>query len=97
MTDEQRTLSESANSLDRSTDGYDKLLVKQLRALLSASKPAAMSGKDAVTREQIKAWAKLAGIPTMFEKHIEQLGDFAIFARMDYAAAPAAPAQSDSK
>jgi hypothetical protein len=30
----------------------------------------------------------------MFEKHIEQLGDFAIFARMDYAASPAAPAQS---
>jgi hypothetical protein len=64
--------------------------------LLSASKPSAMPGKDAVTREQIEAWAKLAGIPTMFEKHIEQLGDFAIFARMDYAASPAAPAQSNT-
>jgi hypothetical protein len=63
--------------------------------LLSASKPSAMPGKEAVTREQIEAWAKLAGIPTMFEKHIEQLGDFAIFARMDYAASPAAPAQSN--
>lgn len=37
--------------------------------------------KDAVTREQVAEWAKLAGIHLMFEKHYEQLGDFAIFAR----------------
>lgn len=45
------------------------------------------ASKDAVTREQIEAWAKLSGIPLMFEKHIEQLGDFAIFARQARAAA----------
>jgi hypothetical protein len=36
---------------------------------------------DAVTREQIESWAKLAGIDHFTEKGLERLGDFAIFAR----------------
>lgn len=44
-------------------------------------------GKDAVTREQIIEWGKLAGFETSLqrERNLERLGDFAIFARMDYA------------
>jgi hypothetical protein len=53
--------------------------------------------KDAVTREEIESWAKLVGIPTMFEKHLEQLGDFAIFARQSLAASPAASALTDAQ
>jgi hypothetical protein len=36
---------------------------------------------DAVTREQVEAWARLAGIEHFTEKGLERLGDFAIFAR----------------
>jgi len=39
--------------------------------------------RDAVTREQIEAWAKLAGIEQFTELGLARLGDFAIFARRD--------------
>lgn len=39
--------------------------------------------KDAVTREQIEARAKLAGMNQLTELGLERLGDFAIFARQD--------------
>lgn len=45
--------------------------------------------RDAVTREQIEAWAKLAGIEHFTEKGLERLGDFAIFARQARAASTA--------
>jgi len=54
-----------------------------------------MQGKDAVTREQIEAWAKLAGIDHFTEKGLERLGDFAIFARA--ALHPAAPEKTDGE
>jgi hypothetical protein len=38
---------------------------------------------DAVTREQIEAWAKLAGIEHFTEQGLARLGDFAIFARQE--------------
>ena len=38
---------------------------------------------DAVTREQVEAWAKLAGIEHFTEQGLARLGDFAIFARQD--------------
>ncbi|MGF6837003.1 hypothetical protein QF001_000870 [Paraburkholderia youngii] len=53
------------------------------------------NAQDAVTREQIEAWAKLANIPLMFEHQFEKLGDFAIFARQDRAAAQADAAPSE--
>lgn len=49
--------------------------------------------RDAVTREQIDAWAKLAGINLWTEQDFERLGDFAIFARQARAASPQPVAQ----
>jgi hypothetical protein len=51
--------------------------------------------KDAVTREQVIEWGKLAGFETSLqrERNLERLGDFAIFARMDYAKRAALPAE----
>jgi hypothetical protein len=51
--------------------------------------------KDAVTREQVIEWGKLAGFETSLqrERNLERLGDFAIFARMDFAKHPALTAE----
>ncbi|MFM0405293.1 hypothetical protein [Paraburkholderia dipogonis] len=51
------------------------------------TKTDASPSKDRVTREQIKLWAMLAGIEHFTEHGLGRLGDFAIFARQDYAPA----------
>ncbi|WP_241238586.1 UPF0175 family protein [Burkholderia gladioli] len=48
--------------------------------------------KDVVTREQVEAWARQAGISHFTEQRLERLGDFAIFAR-----AAVSPATADMR
>lgn len=44
--------------------------------------------QDAVTREQVVSWAKLAGVRNFTETSLGILGDFAVFARQARAASP---------